>query len=574
MRVALVVAFSLVALGDTRADELSPDEQVAHVLDRLGFGARPGERERVRKLGVAAYIEEQLHPEQLDDHESEQRLAGLRTLTLDTPTLTAAYWESVRNFVDSQMAKGNAAEMKLRYGIEGGATPAPAASGKIDRTSLRSLGELQRSKVMRAIFSRRQLVEVLVDFWSNHFNIDVKKGLCRPLKPEDDRVVVRPHVLGRFRDLLGASAHSAAMMFYLDNAENSVARDISPEEQKIRQAYRQKIIGDRVRNDALSMSRVGPNENYGRELLELHTLGVDGGYTQKDVQEVARAFSGWALDPLSGAFRFLAVAHDDGEKHILGHTLPAHGGAGDGERVLDLLATHPATAHFVSKKLCQRFVSDEPPAALVDQVAKVFLDSGGDLRKVTGAILRSPQFMSRVAYRAKVKSPFELAVSAVRATGAAWTPPAAYPAAVEAVREGAAVLGYGADALNADSRKSLNWRIAMLGEPLFSYAAPTGYPELSSKWVSPGALIERLDFAVALTGGLVNDLHVEPRELVGNIDLDHPDALIDKLSTALLGGPPSAATRAVLRKSTPDGSVVDPARLLALLIGSPEFQRR
>jgi uncharacterized protein (DUF1800 family) len=321
----------------------------------------------------------------------------------------------------------------------------------------------------------------------------------------------------------------------------------------------------------------GPNENYGREILELHTLGVDGGYTQKDVQEVARCFSGWSNDG-SGNFEFQKNRHDDGQKVVLGHIIPVGGGVKDGEQVLDIVASHPSTAKHISRELCQRFVTDDPPAELVDRVAEVFRKTDGDLRQVVQAIIASPEFFSPAAYRSKIKSPFEYAVSAVRATDGKFSDPwLKLMKQVRMTTEGVATLGYGGEKLSADKQKTLNWHVYEMGEPLFAYSAPTGYPEQSSKWVNPGALIDRLNFALALTQEQVKDVRIDTKELAGKADADQPTALLDHVSQALLHGEMSEATRKTLMKNAvPDqmGKTADVNKLVALVLGSPEFQRR
>jgi uncharacterized protein (DUF1800 family) len=581
---------------------LTEDQKIVHVLNRLGYGARPGDVERVRAMGIDAYVRQQLHPETIDDKAADEAVDRLDAVKLSSSQLMDSFWKDVRNFLQMQMAAGNADEMKVRYGVDmskarGAAGPAtrpttapvdlsnPAKATKppeenLDQVAshdaIRAVGELQQAKIMRAVLSERQLNEVLVDFWSNHFNIDVKKAPAHALKIADEREVIRPHVLGRFRDLLGASAHSPAMLFYLDNNENSVARERSMLEQKAIELYVGYKFG--MSAQGLIPAKEGPNENYGREILELHTLGVDGGYTQKDVQEVARCFSGWTYSPFNGKFNFEANRHDKGQKVVLGQTIPAGGGIKDGEMVLDLLARHPSTAKFISRKLCQRFVSDEPPAELVERVAQVFRDTDGDLRKVVEAIVTSPEFFSPQAYRSKVKSPFEYAVSAVRATGGQFVEPASpLFTKVGAVAEGAGTMGYGSERLSSAKHKSLNWHIHEMGQPLFAHAAPNGYPEVSRQWVSPGALIDRLNFALALTDGGVTGIRADPAALVKGGDADQPAAVLEALTQSLLHGDVTPSTQKTLEKNglPQDGQgTVNVAKLTALILGSPEFQRR
>lgn len=573
--------------GTDEAPPLCDRQKVVHVLNRLGYGPRPGDVERVETMGIDAYIREQLHPEDIPDPEATKAVAPLDTLVMDSPHLMSEYFGDIQRFIQQQMASGNPEDMKLRYGLDmgkNGPTTAPAARPAAppsleelgQRDALRCIGELQQAKLIRAVTSERQLNEVLVDFWSNHFNIDIRKNQCRALKPADDREVIRPHVLGKFRDLLGATAHSPAMLHYLDNAENSVPRQRSAMEMRIIEAYVQKRLGMSAKG--LISDKEGPNENYGREILELHTLGVDGGYTQKDVQEVARCFSGWGVSGARGTFEFRPVRHDNGEKLVLGHVIPAGGGIKDGEAVLDILAAHPSTARFISRKFCQRFVSDDPPNELVDRAAKTFALSDGDIRQVVHTIVTSPEFFAASAYRAKIKSPFEYAVSAVRATaGSLQHAPPPWDKARGTI-EGAATLGYGNERLSAQKRKTLNWTILEMGEPLFAFTAPTGYPEVSSKWVSPGALIDRLNFAMALTQQNVSDVRFDPTKILNGVDTDQPEAVLDRLSEALLHGQMTDSTRQTLAKrALPQpgvGGTVDVPKLTGLILGSPEFQRR
>jgi uncharacterized protein (DUF1800 family) len=595
MKLALVTLGLALSAAPARAVDgpqpLTEHQRIVHVLNRLGFGPRPGDIERVEKMGLDAYIQQQLHPETIDDAATEKALVRLDTLQMSSSHLMDEFFGDIRRFIDQQKVSGDPAEMKLRYGIDikqKGAGPATKPAGEVKkpetpnfeelskRDALRCVGELQDAKLIRAAVSDRQLNEVLVDFWGNHFNIDVKKNSCRALKTADDREKIRPHVLGKFHDLLMASATSPAMLVYLDNNENSVVRERSNFEKKAIEMYVSAKFGMDAKG--LMANKEGPNENYGREILELHTLGVDGGYTQKDVQEVARCFSGWTLSPFNAKFQFDSNRHDNRQKLVLGHTVPADGGIKDGMMVIDILATHPSTAKFISRKLCQRFVADDPPAELVERVAQTFRDTDGDLRKVTEAIITSPEFFSAGAYRAKIKSPFEYAVSAVRATGGRFVDPL-FPVwgKVQHVAEGAGTIGYGAERLSSEKRKSLNWHVFEMGQPLFAYAAPTGYSEVSSKWVNPGALIDRLNFALALTQQEVSNVKIAPEELIKGADADQPKVVFDRLTDALLHGEMSASTRLTLTKNAlpqeGEAKTVNVAKLTALLLGSPEFQR-
>jgi uncharacterized protein (DUF1800 family) len=620
-------AFSLVtvflAVGVAHGQEgLASDAamraEIIHVLNRITFGPRPGDVEAVQKMGVHAYIEQQLLPETIDDSSVDQQLAGFDMLQMTAPELSNLF-ESERKKALEKTKKAAeaaaAAEAKPTPAMmpaDGQAmpttmtqdvippTPAPpipalqtpkdklnALVEKVNEyRSVAAIGQLEQAKLVRAIDSERQLQEVLVDFWGNHFNIDMKKGPDRVLKVVDDRDVIRPHIFGTFRDLLGASAKSPAMLYYLDNASNTVARTVGPAEammtQKVADAMTEKGLGAVAPEvPKVGSKKGGINENYAREIMELHTLGVDGGYTQTDVQEVARCFTGWSIKRETGEFLFRPRQHDNGAKVVLGHQIPAGGGMRDGEMVLDILASSPATAHHIALQMCQRFVSDDPSDALVTRIAGVFTQTGGDLRKVTEAILTSPEFLSPANYNNKIKSPLEFAVSAVRASESTITPqqPAPFNAIVPAM-EGQGVLGRGkaADNIAKRPRQSLNWHILELGEPLFACTPPTGYKEVSKFWVSPGALIERLNFAMALTEQKLSDVKFNAQTILAGTDLDNPDAVLNQCVSVLLQNNVTDSTRKVLTESalpTPgENKTVNPTKLIALIIGSPEFQRK
>jgi uncharacterized protein (DUF1800 family) len=384
--------------------------------------------------------------------------------------------------------------------------------------------DLAEGKVYRAILSNRQLEEQLVDFWYNHFNVNLDKGNDRFMVPSYEREAIRPHVLGHFRDLLESTATAPAMLFYLDNWQ-SVAPDIA----------RRGRGGKQTR---------GLNENYGRELLELHTLGVDGGYTQKDVTEVARCFTGWTIkNPQAGStFTYNDRVHDKGEKTVLGVTIPAGGGKDDGEKVLDILAKHPSTARFISKELAQRFVADNPPQALIDRMAKTFVDTNGDIRAVMNTMLTSKEFLSHGAYQSKVKTPFEMIVSSVRATGA-----------------------------EVDYAFPLANRIAQLGQPLYRKLEPTGYSNANAEWINSAALLARTNFALDLTQNKVQGTKVDQTRF--NQDPTHTARL-------MLFTNPTAPTRDAIDKAIADQKAKNPktppspALVAGLVIGSPDFQRR
>lgn len=480
-----LLAFCLVAGSRAAAPDAksgipaeADDKTVVHVLNRLGFGPSPAAIERVRQIGLTAYIEQQLHPDRLADSAMAARLSGFTTLTKSSRQLAEEF------FVPALMARR---EQQRRREEDAQAL----RGGQLQRTPM---AELAQQKILRAAYSERQLEEALVDFWFNHFNVFAGKGPVRTYLTEYERDAIRPHVLGRFRDLLGATAASPAMLFYLDNWQSSAAEGAAT---------------------IASARRRGLNENYARELMELHTIGVDGGYTQKDVQEVARAFTGWTIENprTGGGFRFDPRLHDDGEKVVLGRRLPAGGGQRDGEQVLDLLAKDPATARFIATKLARRFVSDDPPPALIARAAERFSRTDGDIREVVRTIVTSPEFFAPEAYRAKVKTPFEFVVSAVRAAG-------------------------------GDTVNGLPLVIALrdLGMPLYGAQPPTGYVDRANVWLNAGALLNRMNFAVAFTSGRLGR-GARPRS----------SSRLDADGQALMTTARQAA---------------------ALVLGSPEFQKR
>ncbi|HUK32845.1 MAG TPA: DUF1800 domain-containing protein [Vicinamibacterales bacterium] len=464
------------------------DESVRHVVDRMSFGPRPGDVERVKSLGVEQYIDEQLHPERLADPGIDGRLADLQTLRMSSRQIAD-------EFEIPQLKARQAAE---KNGASGNADAKP--NPELQQRANSVVVELQEQKVLRAIYSTRQLQEVLVDFWFNHFNVDSRKGADRFLLTEYERDVIRPHVFGKFRDLLRATAKSPAMLFYLDNwmsvDPNGPHIEVPPA-RVVRGPFGAPVIVQppaRIPKQNPNAPK-GLNENYGRELMELHTLGVDGGYTQQDVTEVARAFTGWTIDQprQGGGFMFDPRRHDEGRKIVLGHVIKPGGGEHDGEDVLDLLARHPSTAHFIATKLVRRFVSDTPPPTLVDRVAARFRETDGDLREVMRAILTSPEFFSSDAYHAKVKTPFEFVVSAVRAT----------------------------DAEVHDARPLVR-QITELGEPLYQCQPPTGYKDTADAWVNTGALVGRMNFGLALAGNKLRGVVVSNAQPDG-VELGKPE---------------------------------------------------
>ena len=592
MRKLLAVSAVFLCLG-TRSPKLSKDEQILHALNRLTFGPRSGDVEAVRKMGVNKWIDLQLHPERIAENpELAQRLAPLESLRLsqaetertypnpqmiraiaagrqpmpDDPLTRAAVERAIQRF---NAKKDSADKRPLEPGVpldqlltreqirmlrtgtveQKRAVIAAIPERQLDNVAialppgmrlqlLPAVGPALRRKLMlltapqqlvafdlsegklyRAILSNRQLEEQLVDFWYNHFNVFLDKGADRYLVPAYEREAIRPHVLGKFRDLLEATAKSPAMLFFLDNWES-----VGPETPQ-------------RRGNAKRPAR-GLNENYARELMELHTLGVDGGYSQKDVTEVARCFTGWTirLPRNGGDFYYNDRVHDKGEKTVLGVKIPAGGGQNDAEKVLDILSRHPATARFISKKLAQRFVADNPPQKLIDKMARTFHDKDGDIREVMKTMLTSGEFFSQAAYRAKVKTPFEMIVSAVRATGA-----------------------------QVDFAFPLARQIADLGQPLYRKLEPTGYSDANSEWVNSAALLARMNFALSLAQNKIPGSNVDPSRFGG----DPADVARQLLFT---DAQPETLAAIERRSQQTPGSANAP--VVGLLLGSPDFQRR
>ncbi|MBI3634753.1 MAG: DUF1800 domain-containing protein [Candidatus Rokubacteria bacterium] len=505
------------------------DGVILHVLSRAAFGPRPGDLERVRAMGLGAWLALQLDPARIDAAAVDGTLAPLASLRMSVDELLRAY-PRPDPLTRQKIAAG---ELTPREAME---------KYPVERRPGRIVADLQAAKMIRAVASERQLEEVMIDFWFNHFNVYALKGDGRWYVTAYERDAIRPHALGRFRDLLGATARHPAMLYYLDNWL-SVRTDFVP--QRGPNAGR----------------RLGLNENYARELMELHTLGVDGGYTQADIREVARAFTGWSIDRprADGYFIFRPMVHDPFQKTVLGARIVAGSGEEEGERVLDLLARHPSTARFIATKLCRRFVADDPPPALVERVASAFRASDGDARATLRALLTAPEFYGAAARRAKIKRPFDFVVTSARALGAQ---------------------------VDARGGLALARASAGIGEALYEAEPPTGYTDRAEQWVNPGALLARMNFALALAHNRIDGVRVDVRGLVAGADRAHPDAVLDRLVAGVLHGAASPATRAVLAahlrdpqitRRTPDDR--DPAdtdveKLAALVLGSPEFQRR
>ena len=582
--------------------ELSADEAVLHALNRLAYGPRPGDIERVKQFGLAKWIDRQLNPNAIDDKVLEARLQSLPTLRMSTATLMADYPQprqvakqaaqarasasavSARETIEAPVRSGSASgesddapsPMKQPAGnvategagkrgvlsIDPNAVPRPIADDS--KRPARIVEELAMAKMTRAIYSDRQLEQVMDDFWFNHFNVFAGKGEDRYYLTSYERDVIRPHALGKFKDLVKASATSPAMLFYLDNF-------LSADPRAAERLAQQRAMRQRMRGGFGRFPRPAPNppaknkkkqerglnENYGRELMELHTLGVDGGYTQKDVTEVARAFTGWTIEKPreNPQFKFDERLHDPDSKIILGKKIHS-GGMKDGEQVIELLAKHPSTARFVSTKLARRFVSDNPPPTLVSRMAETFRKKDGDIREVLRTMIYSPEFWSRSAYRAKIKTPFELVASTVRALGT-----------------------------DVDSTMPLVQWVSRIGEPLYLCQPPTGYSDKAEAWVNSGALLNRLNFSLALAGNKVRGSRSELAALLGPSSSADGSQILDRAVQIFLGGQAGPGTIETLKKQLDDPQVMqarldDPAKpadlgvITGLVLGAPEFQRR
>ena len=611
------------ALKGLPITELTADEAILHALNRLAYGPRPGDIERVRQMGLAKWIDQQLNPNSIDDRAVQARLENFPTLRLSSAKLLAEYPQpkqaekrsivgerssllagtgapqgfslpagagpaaatdvpAQKNASASQspeddpnatfpMKQESAADTrnmatrpKGKRDLLGGADPnaVPRAIADDSKRPQRVIEELAMAKVTRAIYSERQLQQIMDDFWFNHFNVFAAKGADRWLLTSYERDVIQPHTLGKFKDLLTATAKSPAMLFYLDNflsADPNAAARLAA--QRATRQWRRRPFGQpwppRPQNPQAKKNVRGLNENYGRELMELHTLGVDGGYTQKDVTEVARCFTGWTIDkPREYAdFKFDPRLHDPDPKIVLGKKIHA-GGIKDGEEVLDLLAHHPSTAKFISTKLARRFVSDTPPASLVDRMAQTFRSSDGDIRAVLKAMIYSPEFWSRAAYRAKIKTPFELVVSTARALGT-----------------------------DVDTPMPLAQWTARIGEPLYECQPPTGYSDTAQTWVNTGALLNRLNYSLALAGNKVRGSRSDVTALLGTDSSADAQAALQRAVQVFLGGQTAATTVETLEKQLDNPQVVqakldDPVKqvdlgvVAGLVLGAPEFQRR
>jgi uncharacterized protein (DUF1800 family) len=569
---------------------LTERQAAAHLLSRFTYGVAPGQVDVVAQMGLENWFAQQLAA-QLPDDSLEQVLSGYDALALSNEAVAATY---PRN--------GQVIRMAVRDGV------VDKDSLKTDRAAYRAIiqnymqekglkreQELFRQffcqKILRAAYSQNQLQEVMTDFWFNHFNVSITKNDCAEFIPAYERDVIRPNALGRFSELVLKTAKSPAMLYYLDNFSSSAPL---PEGQ-------QAVMTDSMPAEVQQFRKNrGINENYAREVMELHTLGVDGGYTQQDVTQAARVLTGWGVYPMGeyakgggmamlkkysdsqiarrgfvheGDFFFNANRHDNGEKTVLGHVFPAGGGYEEGVDLLELLAHHPSTARFICRKLAVRFVSDDPPASLVDKMAKTFLDKNGDIRQVLLTMVEAPEFWSAQALREKTKSPFELAIGSVRSLHATIYQP----------------------------MQVYNW-VARMGEKKYYYQAPTGYPDKGAYWINTGSLLNRMNFGLALAAGRIPGVSVdllalnsghEPESaqaallVYGKLILPERnlDATVKRL-TPMLSDPgfvekvseASSKERGEVEIGSISGDMASAnpmlAQVVGIIIGSPEYQRR
>ena len=554
------------AMGSSMRDKtistLPPDLAVWHFLSRTTFGPRLQDVERAKQAGIAGLLDEQLHPEKIDDSEVERKIASLPTLTMSPAELMEEFPAPKQRKNPEAMQERTGAAPAMAPNQDGMAKQAPPEmnQGMEANGPRRVIMELGRAQFWRAAYSPRQLQEVMVHFWMNHFNIYAEKGVDKWLLTSFEHETIRPNALGNFSQLLAATAQSPAMLFYLDNwlsvAPNAAGGKGFAQGRRGPLGFGGAGLAAaamRANGQRAQVERRGLNENYGRELMELHTLGVDGGYTQQDVREVARCFTGWTIDhpQQGGGFIFRPRMHDYGEKLVLGQKIKGQGGMKDGLEVLQLLAAHPSTAHFISLKLCRHFVTDDPPASVVDRTARAFTKSQGDIRSVLRAILTSPEFNSPVAFRAKVKSPFELVVSSLRALDA-----------------------------DSDAGAPLMGLIMRMGQPLFQYQAPTGYPDRAAHWINSGTLLARMNFSMALAASRIRGTQLDLQALTHS---DDPQAVWNQLVQRTLGGSVSRETQTAVMKSVEDldsagggnpRAFPKTTLMAALLLGSPDFQRR
>ncbi len=575
--------------GNLPITELTEDEAILHALNRLAYGPRPGDIEHIRKIGLGKWVDQQLNPNSIDDSALDERLSSYPTLNMTPEQLLARFPAPNQAIKKEGLTKEEYQEQMQEKRREAVAQVQPTGNDNLDRANQqlaklqgpgRIVAELSMAKLDRAVYSQRQLEAVMEDFWFNHFNVFNGKGDDRWLVTSYVRDTIRPHTMGKFQDLLLATAKSPAMLFYLDNwlsVDPTAFQHAEQERMAARRARYQGVFADGMAPTPGSFPGPGTdpaaqqqgiqkppareerglNENYGREVMELHTVGVDAGYTQQDVIQMADCLTGWTIreprkDP---EFLFKPEFHAPGKKVVMGHTID-YGGIKDGEQALKMLANDPHTARFISTKLARHFVSDTPPPSLIDRMVKNYESTGGDIRSLLRTMIYSPEFWSKHAYRAKVKTPFELAASAARA-------------------------------LRADMQITLpitQW-VGRMGEPLFLCQPPTGYSDKAETWVNTGALLNRLNFALSFAENHMPGAEVNLGEMFGEEASSDPNMALGRAIDIFLDGQVTAGTRETLEARLGDPQILqarldDPVKhvneglISGLVLGSPEFQRR
>src|SRR3984957_18966413 len=575
--------------GKLPITELTEDEAIMHAMNRLGYGPRPGDVERIRKMGLEKWIDQQLHSDSIDDSALDQRLQRYPTLNLPAKKLIQEYPQPGQVIKKEGITKEEYAQRIKEKQRDAESQVIATGNENLDKAQQqlaklqgpgRIVAELSMAKVDRAIYSNRQLQTVMEDFWFNHFNVFANKAEDKWLLASYVRDTIRPHTMGKFEDLLLATAKSPAMLIYLDNfqsADPAAVRRMDAENAMRRARYGGAFAGGDMPTPgtfpgpvtspsapgagaaaaAAKKSERGLNENYGREVMELHTVGVDGGYTQQDVIQMAECLTGWTVreprkDP---QFFYDDRIHAQGAKVVMGRTF-SYGGEKDGEEALKMLANHPNTAKFISTELARHFVSDNPPEALVQRMAAEYSATQGDTRSVLKAMIYSPEFWSRESYRAKVKTPYELVASTARA-------------------------------LNAEVTITLptsQW-VARMGEPLFLCQTPNGYSDKAETWVNTGALLNRLNFALSFATDKVAGATVDLKSVLGAQAARDPNATLAQAIDDFLGNQIADQTRATLTARLNDPQILqasldDPVKqvneglIAGLVLGAPEFQRR
>lgn len=574
-------------------EELTEDQKIVHVLNRLGFGPRPGDIERVREMGIDAYIEEQLHPARIPDAVVNTMLENYNALEMGLAELLDAYAPPVPQGVRRRATiyeKRRAADARAAGTEHWKTASAETAAGRAMMLADRPFDyQIINAKVIRGIYSERQLQEVMADFWMNHFSIQFGD---HPFAAHFEESVVRPRTMGKFEDLVMAVAKHPGMLYYLDNWKSSAPAEVVEERLTTLEATLDAEESLKLRErKAFYEENQDLNENFARELMELHTIGVDAGYMQDDVIAMAKVLTGWTITPgdminareNDGVFVFDPLMHVEGDKTVFGYTV-ASGGIEEGEQVIRMLANHPAAARFISTKLVRRFVADEPPAALVEAASRTFEETGGDIREVLRTIFSSPQFLSTDYYQAKIKKPIELVFSALRAVDAKINMNAASQWISGGGRQGGSP-------------------VARMGELVYNYPAPDGNADVARAWVNTNALMERLKLADGVAAGEVNAGNRGQFRLIESVDLDAAETLLDQLGLPRPTPEQIAGMQEVLKRAAererqemmqemmageemmmaggPEAGTaeeeepVDPQVLaVATMLGSPGFQKR